>query len=681
MTNHLAKETSPYLQQHAHNPVDWYPWGTEAFDRARREDRPVLLSVGYSTCHWCHVMAHECFEDEALAALLNRTFVCVKVDREERPDVDAVYMQACQAMTGSGGWPLTILMTPDQKPFYAATYLPKSARRGRPGLMEIAGAVAAAWREDRQRLISTSEQVTRAVNELASRSAPQGALSPALFEGAFAYFQRQFDPKHGGFGVRPKFPSPHNLLFLMRYALGGRPEAGHMVEVTLNGMFRGGLFDHIGGGFSRYSTDERWLAPHFEKMLYDNALLAYAYAEAYQITGQALYRRVAERTLEYVLRELLAPEGGFFSAQDADSEGQEGGFYLLDWEEVRSVLGEEAGGQFCEWFGISRRGNFEGRNIPNLLGNPWYAQPNADMDALSLRLRDYRRQRMALHRDEKQLTAWNALMIAALAKCARAFGEPRYLEAARRAQAFVEDHLTQEEGRLYLSWCAGQTGQPGQLEDYAFYAWALLELYAAQFEAADLERAVQLADWMERLFGDGEAGGLFLYPADGEQLITRPKESYDGAMPSGNSMAAWMAVRLSHLTVQPRWRALAQRQLEYLAGVAQEYPGGYACALVAMLEAGDAVRQLVVCAPGTSVPPLLSRLMAGRQGLCTAALLKNEASRAALERAAPFTAGYPVPGQGTVYYLCEQGRCRAPMDEAAFEGTLGTGQEGGWTKS
>ncbi|MDD4797538.1 MAG: thioredoxin domain-containing protein, partial [Eubacteriales bacterium] len=442
--NHLLRETSPYLLQHAHNPVDWYPWGDEAFKKAQAQDKPVFLSIGYSTCHWCHVMAHESFEDDEVAALLNRFYIAVKVDREERPDVDAVYMNACQVLTGSGGWPLTIVMTPDQQPFFAGTYLPQRGNGGRMGLMELLETLAGQWQTNREKLLHAGAQITDFLREQAARQPAAAALSFAPLHRAFEQFRQSFDAQNGGFGRAPKFPSPHNLLFLLRYGRAeAQPQALSMVEKTLTQMYRGGLFDHIGGGFSRYSTDARYLVPHFEKMLYDNALLALAYAEAAGATGQDLYAWVARRTLDYVLRELTDADGGFYSAQDADSDGIEGKYYVFTPGEVADVLGEQAGRRFCEEYGITRRGNFEGKSIPNLLENPAYlALPDGAVCAAQEKLYAYRLGRTSLHKDDKILTAWNGLMLAALARAYALLGDSPYLPAARRAASFLSSRLS-----------------------------------------------------------------------------------------------------------------------------------------------------------------------------------------------------------------------------------------------
>lgn len=661
--NRLAREKSPYLLQHAANPVDWFPWGEEAFAQARREDKPIFLSIGYSTCHWCHVMAHESFEDADAAARLNRDFVCVKVDREERPDIDAVYLAVCQLFTGSGGWPLTVLMTPDQKPFWAGTYLPKTAAYGRMGLMELLDAVSQLWKSDRQALLEQGDQAASLLNAPQGGPEQAGEPSRALLKRAAAQFREIYDARWGGFGAAPKFPTPHNLLFLMRYAqLEEDGDALQMARHTLTQMFRGGIFDHLGGGFSRYSTDERWLAPHFEKMLYDNALLTLAYLEAYHCTGDDFFRGVAERTLEYVLGELRESGGGFCCGQDADSDGVEGKYYVFTRQEVLAVLGEADGAALCGWFGITRQGNFAGANILNLLDNPRYAEANPRIEALSRKLYAYRLTRTRLHRDDKVLTGWNALMIAALARAGRLLDRPAYTRAAEAAEQFLRTALTGKTGELKRRYRDGEAAYDGQLDDYAFYALALLELYQTTYEPACLRRAAHLSEEMIRRFWDPEQGGFFLYSKEGEQLISRPKETYDGALPSGNSAAAAVLETLSKLTGEEIWRQHSRRQLAFLAGAIREYPAGHGMALLALSAAVYPSRELVcVTAEEAGAAELTAYLRKTPLPNLTV-LLKTRGNQAELERAAPFTGSYPIPRTGTRYYLCRGGVCAAPTD-------------------
>ena len=578
LSNHLQHESSPYLLQHAENPVDWYPWCAEAFQRAKAEDKPVFLSIGYSTCHWCHVMAHESFEDPEIAALLNRWFISIKVDKEERPDIDSIYMAVCQAFTGSGGWPTSIFMTAEQKPFFAGTYFPKSSRRGMIGLRELLTAVHQKWVSDRTLLLRQAEEI---VSELGRSGRSGGSPDTAILEDAVALYRQTYDRKHGGFGGAPKFPTPHNLLFLLAwYERHGDSACLEMAEHTLTQMYRGGLFDHIGYGFCRYSTDARFLVPHFEKMLYDNALLIMAYCRAHAVTKKAQYLEIAEKTAAYILREMTASEGGFFSAQDADSDGEEGKYYLLTPEEVTALLGPEEGEAFCRHFDVTPGGNFEGKSIPNLL-NSDPADKRFDVDLE--RVRQYRKTRCALHLDDKILTSWNGLMIAAMCQLYRLSGNSAYLTAAKRADAFIQEHLT-ENGTLFVSYRDGRRGVKGFLDDYAAYIFAQLALYGATLEQEYLNRAEGLCEMVLSSFQDRENGGFYLYGGDSETLILRPKETYDGAIPSGNSLMAWNLVRLFQLTSDSSYEAAAERQLAFLAPEAERYPTGYAMFLLALLE-------------------------------------------------------------------------------------------------
>ena len=662
MSNRLSMERSPYLLQHADNPVDWRPWGPEVFEEARRLDRPIFLSIGYSTCHWCHVMAHESFEDEAVARAVNASFLPVKVDREERPDVDAVYMAACLAMNGSGGWPLTVLLTPEQKPFWAGTYLPKGQ------LLHLLDEAARLWREDRAGLMSAGEDLTAHLRQEAEKR--PGAPSRELVRRAVRQYTQSFDPQWGGFGPAPKFPTPHNLIFLLRYArITGDGGAREMALHTLDAMYRGGLFDHVGGGFSRYSTDERWLVPHFEKMLYDNALLALAYTEAFQHTRRPLYERVVRRTLDYVLRELSGPQGGFCCGQDADSDGVEGKYYVLTPDELASILGARDAGRFCRWYGITRLGSFEGRSIPNLLEQPEFDREPEGTDSLREKVYGYRLGRTVIHRDDKALTAWNALALAALARAGLVLGEPGYLDAARRTADFLAEKLTRPDGRLLARWRDGDAAHPGKLDDYAFYAYGLLELYGASFDAAYLARAADLAERLLEFFFDGERGGFYPYASDGEQLLTRNKEAYDGAMPSGNSVAALALSRLARLTGEGRWRVAADIQLRWLAGAAGNYPAGHGFAMLAFLEELWPSAELVVTA--LEVPEELRAFLRETPRPELTVLTKTRASAGSLSGLAPFTKDYLIPERGARYHLCRGGACAQPVDSIPeLEGLL-----------
>ena len=653
MSNRLSTERSPYLLQHAENPVDWRPWGPEVFEEAKRTDKPVLLSIGYSTCHWCHVMAHESFEDETVAQAVNAAFLPVKVDREERPDVDAVYMAACLAMNGSGGWPLTVLLTPDQKPFWAGTYLPKDQ------LLHLLRKAARLWREDRAGVLVTGDTLTAHLQQ--EGQARPGTPSRELVRQAVSQFAQSYDERWGGFGAAPKFPTPHNLIFLLRYAqLAKEEHAREMALHTLNNMYRGGLFDHVGGGFSRYSTDQHWLVPHFEKMLYDNALLALAYTEAFQHARCPIYGEITRRTLDYVLRELSGPQGGFCCGQDADSDGVEGKYYALIPDELAQALGGVDGLRFCQWYGITPEGNFEGKSIPNLLGQSQFDQDPEDMAALREQMYAYRLSRTALHRDDKVLTAWNGLAMAALARAGLVLDEPWYLDAARQTAEFLAEKLTTSDGRLLACWRDGDAAHPGKLDDYAFLAYGLLELYSATFDASYLTRAVGLADCLLKLFFDGERGGFYPYASNGEQLLTRTKEAYDGAMPSGNSIAALVLFRLSRLTGEMRWREAADLQLSWLAGAAEGYPAGHSFAMLACLEELWPTAELVITAQ--KPPEELRGFLREAPRLGLTVLVKTQENAGTLAALAPFTKDYPIPAQGARYYLCQGGACAQPVD-------------------
>ena len=517
MPNHLKNETSPYLLQHADNPVDWYPWGEEAFRRAREDDKPVFLSIGYSACHWCHVMARESFEDQETAELLNRWFISVKVDREERPDVDSVYMAVCQAFTGGGGWPTSLFLTPEKQPFFAGTYFPKQRQGGMVSFGELLTLIHEKWERDRSALLGPAEEIVALLNQ---PKAENGKAEPELQEEAVRLYKRLFDRENGGFGGAPKFPSPHNLRFLLAYyGRRGDRDCLEMAERTLLQMYRGGLFDHVGGGFCRYSTDERFLVPHFEKMLYDNALLILAYCEAYSTTRKELYLLAAKRTADFVLREMTVPEGGFYGAQDADSDGEEGK-YLFTPEEIVSFLGPERGESFNRHFDITKAGNFEGKSIPNLLhSNP----EDRSFDPLLEMVYQYRRGRCSLHLDDKILTAWNSLMIAALCRLYQANGEGKYLDTAKRANRFLWENLWDGES-LHVSFRAWRRGEKGFLDDYAACLFAQLSLYRATLDGAYLERAEDLCRDACEQFQDRENGGFFLYGEGHETLILQRSE-------------------------------------------------------------------------------------------------------------------------------------------------------------
>ncbi len=556
--NRLALEKSPYLLQHAFNPVEWYPWGSEAFEKAKREDKPVFLSSGYSTCHWCHVMEKESYEDEEVAGLMKEVFVSIKIDREERPDIDAIYMKVCQAMTGSGGWPLNIIMTPDKKPFFAATYIPKESKFGRQGMLEIIPQVRDIWEKNRDGAEALAAQI---ISSLKDEEEPGEELKEDVLHAAYEQLIEEFDEQNGGFGGAPKFPTPHNLTFLLRYwKRTGDMMALRMVERTLNAMSMGGIYDHVGFGFHRYSTDVKWLVPHFEKMLYDQALLAMAYTEAYQATGNEEFKRIACEVFTYVLRDMTSPEGGFYSGEDADSEGVEGKFYVWTENEVDSALGKESE-FFKKVFGINKPGNFrdegnEGKNIPylpkTLFGLAFDLELSVDtirrrIEDAKEKLFENREKRVHPGKDDKVLTDWNGLMIAALAKGARDFDKPEYADAACKAADFILSHMRSQDGRFYHRYRDGEPAVMAFLDDHAFFVWGLLELYEATFEVSYLRAALEITDIMMEHFQDTENYGLYFTADDAEELIFRKKEIYDGAAPSGNSVAMLNLLRLGKM--------------------------------------------------------------------------------------------------------------------------------------
>nr|WP_066499560.1 thioredoxin domain-containing protein [Abyssisolibacter fermentans] len=549
--NKLAKEKSPYLLQHKNNPVNWFPWSDEAFLRAKAEDKPIFLSIGYSTCHWCHVMERESFEDEMIAEILNENFVAIKVDREERPDIDTVYMNVCQIISGSGGWPLNIFLTPDKKPFYAGTYFPKESRYGITGLADLLKNIAKLWNDNKDELLNKSNEITNFL-KAQQKGNEQSEIEKNVFDKTFEQFLDEYDNEYGGFGDAPKFPSAHQLLYLLRYyKFYNKQEAFNMCLDTLKSMYKGGIYDHIGGGFARYSTDKIWLVPHFEKMLYDNALLLMAYTDAYAITKDCLYKDIAKEIVQFVLRDMTDEKGGFHSAIDADSEGVEGKYYVWSYDEIIEILGESDAKMFSDFYGISKRGNFEGSNIPNLIKKDIteFNDPNIKdkLNKCKNKLLQYRTKRIAPHKDDKILTAWNGLMIAALANAGKVLEEKSYIEMAEKAIKFIENNLFRDDGRLLIRFRENESKNLALLDDYAFLVWGLIETYEATLETKYLDIALRLNSDMINIFEDSENGGFFLYGEDNEILIMKPKEIYDGAMMSGNSVAAYNLLRLSRM--------------------------------------------------------------------------------------------------------------------------------------
>jgi uncharacterized protein YyaL (SSP411 family) len=665
-TNRLVLERSPYLLQHAHNPVSWWPWGEEAFEEARRRNVPVFLSVGYSTCHWCHVMERESFEDEEIARVLNARYVPIKVDREERPDVDGIYMTAVQLLTGGGGWPMSVWLTPSKEPFFGGTYFPPrdGARGAMRGFLGILTEIADLWGRDPERVTRATGSLVEAVRTALAPHAPaaEGLPAASVLVSAVDFFARSFDPVHGGLRRAPKFPSSFPVRLLLRHHRRARREESlHMAALTLERMASGGIHDQLGGGFHRYSTDSEWLVPHFEKMLYDNALLAVAYAEAWQVTGRRDFARVVRQTLDYLGREMTSPEGALYSATDADSEGEEGRFFVWDAAEIRAVLGADAD-RFLRFHGVTEEGNFEGRNIlvvPRPDEDEWEALAPA-----RAALYEAREKRVHPLRDEKVLAGWNGLAISALAVGGRVLAEERYVDGARRAAEFVLGRMTRD-GRLQRSWLASDAGVPAFLEDHAFLAQGLLDLYEATFDVRWLSEAIDLSERLERLFGDPGGGGWFTSAADHERLLAREKPTHDGAEPSGASVATLNALRLHAFTTDDRFRRRAEGALRHYARLLEEAPASLGEMLLAVDFATDSPREVVLVWPdGAPLPEgfvsVLRRTFLPNRALAGAA--EGEPLRALGGIAGVAEAKTALGGRPTAY-VCERGQCRLPAIE------------------
>jgi len=584
-TNRLVNETSPYLLQHAHNPVDWYPWGEEALNQAKKEDKPILLSIGYSSCHWCHVMEKESFENEAIANIMNEKFINIKVDREERPDLDEIYMNAVQVMTGGGGWPMTVFLTPDLVPFHAGTYFPPEDRGGMPGFPKILVVISEYYRSHRGEVQKVEAQMRDALRQITEMVPFQGVVEDEILTNAFKTFQSQFDSTHGGFGKAPKFPSSMTLSFLLRYwKRTGAKEALEMVEVTLEKMAHGGIYDHVGGGFHRYSVDEQWLIPHFEKMLYDNALLSRTYFEAYQVTQKAKYCRVGEEILRYVLRDMKSPEGGFYSTQDADSEGEEGKFYAWTGEQIREVLGKDRGTPFCAYYGVTPDGNFEGgasvlhiASSSNKVSES-YGISISELEKLLEEGRKVlfvqREKRVKPGKDEKILISWNGLMISSFVDGFKVTGNEDYLQAAKKAARFILQKM-RKDGHLMRVFKDGRCYTKGYSEDYAFFIQALIDLYEATFEMDWLREAEDLKGRMIHQFWDEKNGGFFFAGKENEPLIAQSKSPYDNAIPSSNAVAVFNLLKLGTLTGQESLNKKAEQILHLFYNFLSEHPAGF----------------------------------------------------------------------------------------------------------
>ncbi len=675
--NRLGGEKSPYLLQHAENPVDWYPWGEEAFETARRLDRPLFLSIGYATCHWCHVMEHESFEDEEVARLMNDAFVSVKVDREERPDLDHFYMTVCQGLTGSGGWPLTVVMTPDRKPFFAGTYFPRESRFGRIGMVELIPRLKALWRQQREEVLRSAEEIAGAFRrsspppgEAAERPEPAGKTLQA----AFGQISSNFDHRHGGFGRAPKFPHSEFLRLCLRYwSRTGSEEALRIVEKSLEAMRGGGVYDQVGFGYHRYSTDERWLLPHFEKMLYDQALISLAYVEAWQATGRPFYRRVAEEMFEYVMRDLQLPQGGFCCAEDADSEGVEGKFYLWSLEEVRQALGPERTDLMAGAFNLQAGGNFtdelgeaSDRNILHRTGAPpGDLLPSGPLEEARKALLEARSQRVRPLRDDKVLVDWNGLMIGSLARGAAAFGSAELGQAAERGARFLLENLRDPGGVLLHRWREGDADLPAHLDDYAFFGWALIGLYQATFRPEYLRAAVDLTTQMLSRFWDDEGGGLFFTDRWQQDLPVRQKILEDGSLPSGNSVAAGNLLALARLTGDSGFEERAARLFGAAGEILREHPAA-GCRLVMALDSAEGPSSEVVIVEGKDRPGGQQMLAALRERYLPDTVvhfLHGGRAPEELLLLAPFLAGCtPLEGRATAY-VCRRQACAEPTND------------------
>ncbi len=678
--NRLINEKSPYLLQHAHNPVDWYAWGEEAFTAAKNENKPIFLSIGYSTCHWCHVMEKESFEDEEVAALMNDTFVSIKVDREERPDIDGIYMTVCQAITGSGGWPLTVIMTPEQKPFFAGTYFPKEDRFGRMGMINMAKRIKKLWQTNKEQLLQSADEISGIV-EHANKIQGEEEISKSIFDKAYTEFNNRFDSEFGGFGTAPKFPTPHNLSFLLRYWKRSKDEhALQMVQKTLTRMREGGIFDQLGFGFHRYSTDKRWLVPHFEKMLYDQAQLVEVYIEIYQATKKELYKKTAEEILEYVQRDMTSPEGGFYSAEDADSEGVEGKFYLWEYEEVKEILDDEDFNIFPETFNVFKDGNWiesvrEGKKGTNILHTETNIAElsqkfnlSADeiknkLEKIRKKLFDEREKRIHPFKDDKILTDWNGMMISAFSKAYQVSGKKNYKEAAEKAFDFVRSSLMNNEGRLFHRFRNNEKSILGNLDDYAFFIKALLDLYESTFKTDLLALALRLNDDVIKLFADEENGGFFFTSIDSEKLLARQKEIYDGAVPSGNSIMMLNLLRIARITGKTEFESRALQLSKTFSKMVNNSPAGFTQLLNALDFAFGPTKEIIVISGQKSkdfesMLDLLNSSFFPNKTL----IVKYEDDNSIVDLAG-YLSDYRMLDVKTTVYICENYVCNQPITD------------------
>jgi len=666
--NKLVSQKSPYLLQHAYNPVNWHPWGEEAFEKARSKDLPIFLSIGYSTCHWCHVMEKESFEDEQVAALMNEAFVNIKVDREERPDIDSIYMEACQKMTGGGGWPLNIILTPDRRPFFVSTYIPKESKFGRLGMIELVPRIKELWNSNRDEVKKAANQN---VNALKFSERPTGdILEKDILHQAYEQLLSMFDEENGGFGDEPKFPTPHNLMFLLRYwKRTGDGMALFMVEKTLGAMQRGGIYDHVGFGFHRYSVDAFWRIPHFEKMLYDQAMIAIAYAEAFQATGKKNYEKTCREILTYVLRDMTASEGGFFSGEDADSEGEEGKFYLWTENEMRQILPDEEYRYVCGRFNIKRNGNFPDGNGKNIfyLSNDGSKIPatetDQDFEPERCKLFSARENRIHPGKDDKILTDWNGLMIAAFARASQIFDEPEYAKAARSASDFILSKMRNENGRIYHRYRDGETAISGFLDDHAFLIWGLIEVYEATFEVCYLKAALEINNDLLKHFWDNEKGGFFITPDDGEEILVRKKDIYDGAVPSGNSVAMLNLLRLARITGDPQLEQKAQNPGRSFSGIISQSPAAYTMLMTALDFAFGPSSEVVISGDleAESTKKILKALR--KEFIPNKIVIFHPEGESEITNISRFTGNLIGRKDKTVAYVCRNFACKLPTDD------------------
>lgn len=678
LQNKLASESSPYLLQHADNPVKWYPWGDEAFEQARKEDKPVFLSIGYATCHWCHVMAHESFEDEQVAAMMNKSFVNIKVDREERPDIDNTYMLICQMLTGSGGWPMNVFLTPDKEPFYAATYIPKQGRHGRPGMLELIPRISQLWNKDRQKVLNSTDEIINAFKK-SNTFEPGDRLSEKVINKAYNQYERQYDEVYGGFSSAPKFPSPHNLLLLLRYVKRNPgSQALPMVDKTLTNMRRGGLFDHVGYGFHRYSTDRKWLVPHFEKMLYDQAMLLMAYTEAWQMTQKERFKETADEIITYLLRKLQDDRNGFYSAEDADSEGEEGKFYVWSTSEIRDLLPASEAELFIEVFNLSEKGNYQdeasgkrtGKNIPHLQKSLKELARERDMDPQELakhlesirkKVLDKRGERVHPLLDDKILTDWNGLVIAALAKAGRAFQNDQYIEQAKKCFDFISANLIENDTHLKHRWRKGDAAINAHADDYAFLIWGLIELYEATYDTKYLQKALSLNGRFITDFWDDQNGGFYFTSESGEELLGRKKEIYDGALPSGNSIAMLNLLRLARMTGRVEWEEMADSMNTLFASDVREAPTGFGAMLQGVDFAVGAPQEIIIAGnkESSDTDKLLQALQAPFLPH-SVSLLYDPTDQQVLDLA-PYLSDFDMKEDKATAFVCQNYSCELPV--------------------